>query len=73
MQIRFKTSVADEHSSFMVGRVVTFDRLPIGWEHWLEAGIIEILPSAHVERAEVPQAVEAAVVPQTRRRRGGHR
>lgn len=71
MQIRFKTSIADAHCSFVRGRVVTFDRLPLGWENWLETGVIEIVPSATIERAEPPPASEVAVAPiqMTRRQR----
>lgn len=75
MQIRFKTSIADAHCSFVRGRVVTLDHFPIGWERWLDTGVIEILPSATVERAEQRPAPDVAVAPiqmsRRQRRRAG--
>jgi hypothetical protein len=67
MRIRFKTSIADATCNFVEGRTVSFPQLPLGWEKWLEAGIIEILPEP-VERAIVTPTHETAVAPIARGR-----
>jgi hypothetical protein len=69
MQIQFRQSVADDRGSFTAGQVVSVKRLPRGWQQWLEAGVIRLLPEDATETAVRPEEPDQAVIPTQRTRR----
>lgn len=60
MQIRFLHDVPAERGVFRAGRIVTVQKLPKGWDQWLQAGLIQIHRTDETETAEALPLPEVA-------------
>lgn len=68
MRVRWLTSVAGHHSSFMRGQVTILPALTDEAKTWLERGWVEVLPDTDRDTATVSPTETATVGRKARRR-----